>query len=90
MADLSRLQAEVEENSDVVASAATLLGQLSQLIRDNATDEAALLALADDLDTNNAALAAAVATNTPDAPTEPETPETPAHEGVAQVEPPGV
>lgn len=68
MADLSALTAEVQENSDVVASAVTLLGGLSQQIRDLATDPAALQELADTLDASTQALADAVAANTPDAP----------------------
>jgi len=65
MPDLTRLTAEVAESGTVVDSAVTLLGQLSQLIRDNATDPVALNALADQLDAQQTALAAAVVANTP-------------------------
>lgn len=65
MADLTALAAEVAENTEVVASATALLSQLAQEIRDNATDPAALEALAASLDSNNAALAAAIVENTP-------------------------
>ena len=62
---LDRLTTEVAENSDVIGSAVTLLGNLSQQIRDLKDDPAALDALADDLDAQSNALAAAVAANTP-------------------------
>ncbi len=79
MADLSALdaavasaEAAVSANTDVVGSASALLDQLAELIRSNATDPAALQALADRIssassveESNNAALAAAVAANTP-------------------------
>lgn len=73
MADLTALRAQVEENTSIEASAVTLLGELAQLIRDNATDPEALAALAADLDSSGSDLAAAVAANTP-LDTEPETP----------------
>jgi len=65
MADLARLQTEVAENGDAIASATTLLEGLSQALRDAATDPAAVTALADQLDAQTNALAAAVAANTP-------------------------
>jgi cell division FtsZ-interacting protein ZapD len=68
MAELGRLTSEVAEGNDVQQSAITLLQNLSQLIRDNATDQTALNALADQLDSQNASLAAAVVANTPAAP----------------------
>lgn len=79
MADLTALATEVEENGDAIDSAVSLLGTLAQEIRDNATDPAALAALADELDAQTNALAAAVVANTPAAPTEPEVeqPDTP-------------
>lgn len=65
MLDLTALTAEVADNGDVIASASTLLSSLSQQIRDMAGDPAAIAALADQLDANSAALADAVAANTP-------------------------
>ena len=65
MADLSALAAEVSENTDAVNSASALLSSLSQQLRDAAGDPAAVQALADQLDANNAALSDAVAANTP-------------------------
>lgn len=65
MADLARLQTEVSENGDAIASAVTLLGGLAQALRDVATDPAAVTALADSLDAQTNALAAAVVENTP-------------------------
>lgn len=67
MTDLTRLTAAVEKGKTVDESAATLLGQLSELIRTNAENPAALTALADALDTQQAALTAAIAANTPTA-----------------------
>jgi len=64
-AELDRLTTEVGETRTVVDSAVLLLGQLADLIRANATDPAALNALADDLDRQQGDLAAAVAANTP-------------------------
>lgn len=66
--DLSALEAEVSQNTDAVASASSLLTTLAQELRDSAGDPAAVAALADRLDQNNAALAAAVLANTPTAP----------------------
>lgn len=65
MANLDQIRAEVEENGSVTQSAITLIGGLAQQIRDLSTDPAALQALADQLDSQNSALAAAVAANTP-------------------------
>lgn len=71
--DLTRITTEVTEMSSAVDSAVALLGELAQLIRDNATDPAALNALADTLDQKGTALADAVVANTPasDPPTDP-------------------
>jgi hypothetical protein len=63
-AELDRLTTEVSETKTVVDSAITLLGGLSQQIRDLKDDPAKLSALADDLDAKTNALAAAVAENT--------------------------
>lgn len=67
--DLSRLQASVAAQTDVITSAETLLTSLAQAIRDSAGDPAALAALADTVDANSSSLAASVAENTPAAPT---------------------
>lgn len=64
-AAMGRITTEVAENSDGIDSAVTLLENLSQLIRDNRTDPAALTALADSLDRQSGELAAAVLANTP-------------------------
>jgi hypothetical protein len=63
--ELQRLTDEVSEMKSVTQSAATLLGSLSQLIRDNANNPAALNALADDIDSSNKQLADAITANTP-------------------------
>jgi hypothetical protein len=68
MATLTDIETKVASESTVVDSAVTLLGELSQLIRDNSADPAALATLADSLDTQTASLAAAVTANTPAAP----------------------
>lgn len=65
MADLTALTAAVTNNTTVDESAIALLNQLGDLIRQNATDPAALAALADQLDSESANLAAAVTANTP-------------------------
>jgi hypothetical protein len=65
MADLTRLTQEVSEVSGAVDSAVVLLGQLAQLIRDNATNPAELEALAAQLDAKGTELADAVVANTP-------------------------
>lgn len=62
--DLERIRAEVAENTSAVDSAVTLIGSLSQQIRDNAEDPDALRSLADTLDENSRKLSAAVAANT--------------------------
>lgn len=76
-AGLDRLKEEVAENSTLIGSVTTLLNSLSQQIRDNAEDPEALNALADELDAQNASLAAAVEANTPTAPAPPVAPEPP-------------
>jgi uncharacterized phage infection (PIP) family protein YhgE len=68
-AELDRLAAVVQQNADAEQSAAALLGQLSELIRQNVTDPGALTKMADDLDAQRQTLAAAVLSNTPAAPT---------------------
>jgi len=66
MADLSGLQAEVQQNTDATASITALVEGLAQQLRDAATDPAAIQALADQLDANTSLLAASVAANTPE------------------------
>lgn len=63
--ELDELQTQVEENTNVEQSAITLLEGLGQQIADLKDDPAALQALATKLKDNSAALAAAVAANTP-------------------------
>lgn len=70
--DLARLQASVAAQTDVIASAETLLTSLAQAIRDSAGDPAALAALADTVDANSSGLAASVVENTPAASTTPD------------------
>lgn len=64
-AELTRLTAEVAQTRSAIDSAVTLIAGLAQQIRDNATDPAALSALADSLDAGQADIAAAVTANTP-------------------------
>lgn len=64
-AALDKLRQEVAENTAAVASAEQLISGLAQQLRDAIGDEAALQALADELDANSNRLAAAVASNTP-------------------------
>lgn len=64
-AELDRLKAAVEKNTEVDQSAVTLLNGLAQQIRDMKDDPAKLAELADSLEARNAELAEAVTTNTP-------------------------
>lgn len=66
-AELDRLTAAVAAEKTADDSLIALVQGLAQQIRDNATDPAALTALADSLDADQAAIAAAVAENTPPA-----------------------
>jgi len=66
--DLNALASEVEQNGAAVDSAVALLSGLSQMLRDQAGDPAAVQALADQIDANTQRLAAAVTANTPAAP----------------------
>jgi hypothetical protein len=68
-ADLTSLTAEVTNNTSVEQSAITLIGNLAAAITAAGTDPVALGALVTQLQTNDAALAAAVAANTVAAPT---------------------
>ncbi len=56
---------EVAELKTVGASTVALLGRLSQMIKENAEDPAALRAIADDLHAQRSVLADAVVANTP-------------------------
>ncbi len=62
---LDRLTADVATLTSVDESAIALLNGLAQQIRDNAGDPAALAALADSLEAENANLSAAITANTP-------------------------
>lgn len=64
-AELDRLKTEVAETNTAIGSVLALVEGLAQQIRDNATDPAALTALADELDAQQQAIADAVAANTP-------------------------
>jgi hypothetical protein len=66
MADeLARLIQEVAETKTVMQASAVLIKKLAQQIRDNAGNPAALKALADDLDAQQAELGSAITENTP-------------------------
>ena len=65
MLDLAALTAEVTENETVDGSAATLLKTLFDEVELNKGDPAAIQAIVDRVRASNAALAAAVAANTP-------------------------
>lgn len=67
-AELDTLTQEVSENTTVVQSAITLIGSLATKIEELKNDPVALQALADQLNVNEQALAAAVAANTPTPP----------------------
>ena len=66
--DLTQLTADVQADTDAVNAAVKLLSTLSAEIAANVNDPAALTALASTLEAITAALAAAVAANTPAAP----------------------
>jgi hypothetical protein len=61
--ELERLTTEVTETQGAVQSAIILIQGLADYIRLHATDPAALTALADNLDAQQAEIAAAVAAN---------------------------
>lgn len=63
-AALDRLKADVQASELVTESAITLLGGLSQQIRDLKDDPAALAALADEIEASTSSLASAVTANT--------------------------
>lgn len=64
-AEIDRLTASVTALTTVDDSLVALVGNLAQAIRDNATDPAALNALADKLDAESIKVADAVTANTP-------------------------
>lgn len=65
MANLADLQAAVTADTSVTASAVTLLQGLSAQLAAAGTDPVALQGIIQELNTNTAALADAVAANTP-------------------------
>ncbi len=65
MADLSGLTAQVTANTDVEASAVTLLNGLAAQIAQLKTDPAALQALSDQLKASATSLSEAITANTP-------------------------
>jgi putative N-acetylmannosamine-6-phosphate epimerase len=65
MADLSRITDSVAANGSVIGSAVTLIEQIAEALRNASSDQGAIDALAADLEAQAAALAAAVAANTP-------------------------
>jgi hypothetical protein len=67
MVTLDDLIADAEDEKTVIGSVVTLLGQLSQQIKDAGTDPAKLQALKDTIDANKKAIADAIVANTPQA-----------------------
>lgn len=63
--DLDALRAQVENNTDVVHSAVTLLDGLAAKLQAMADDPAEIRAFADQLQQNSADLAASITRNTP-------------------------
>lgn len=68
---LDDLAKQVQANTDVEASAVTLIQGLAAQLKASANDPAKIQALADQLSASAAPLAAAVAANTPAAPASP-------------------
>lgn len=66
--DLTRITASVAAVKDRDDSIIALVNSLAQQLRDNATDPAAINALADSLDADNQSVVDAVNANTPAAP----------------------
>lgn len=69
MKEIDDLKAQVDQTSTVIESAVTLINGIAARITAAGVDPAALSALTDKLTSESAALAAAVAANTPAAPT---------------------
>lgn len=65
MADLTQLTADVAQNTSVIESARTLIAGMAQQLATAGTDPTKLAALQTQLETETAALANAVAANTP-------------------------
>ena len=65
MADLTALTSQVQQNTEVEASAIVLLNGLSAQIAQLKNDPVALQALADQLKTSSDSLASAITANTP-------------------------
>jgi hypothetical protein len=65
MADLSRITAAIATNNSAVDSAVILIKQIAEALRNAGSDQAAVDALAADLEAKAAELAAAVVENTP-------------------------
>jgi hypothetical protein len=63
--ELENLRVQVERNTTVAGSAASLISQLAQMVRDAADDPEQVRALADQISSTADSLAAAVETNTP-------------------------
>lgn len=60
---IEEVEAKVDAQTGVINSSNALLGEIAQLIRDNANSPAKLQALADKIDANTGSLSAAVASN---------------------------
>lgn len=71
MADLSQLTADVTADTNAVTAAVALINGLAAQITAAGTDPVKLKALTDQLEANNAALAAAITANTPADPNAP-------------------
>jgi hypothetical protein len=65
MADLAALTTQVTANTDAEASAIQLITNIAAALKAAGTDPVAIAALATQLETSRAALAAAVVANTP-------------------------
>jgi hypothetical protein len=68
-AEMQAVVNQVENLTSVTQGAVNTLDALGNLIRENANNPAQLLKIADDLQANSGAIAAAIARNTPGAPT---------------------
>lgn len=66
-AAMDRLAASINTQTTIQQGVITLLSDISNKLRNNAHDPSKIIALADVVDANNAALAAAIQANTPNA-----------------------
>lgn len=73
---LEDLASKLTQQTDVIQGASQLMSSLSQQLRDAKDDPAKIAQLAADLDRNTAALAAAIAANTPADPNAQPSPDT--------------